>query len=42
MQVKFSQYLGMFKGKVHLSEYKFIHDICLGILKTNSVICKLP
>ncbi len=39
MQVKFSQYLEMFKGKVYLPEYKFIHEICLGILKTNSVIC---
>jgi hypothetical protein len=39
LQVKFSQYLGKYKKGVHLPEYNFIRDICLGILKTNSVIC---
>ncbi|MFA5499197.1 MAG: hypothetical protein WC327_06605, partial [Candidatus Cloacimonadia bacterium] len=39
MQVKFLQYLRKFKDSVYLPEYKFIQDLCLGILKTNSVIC---
>lgn len=39
MQVKFAQYLDTFKAGVYLAEYKFIKDMCLGILKSNSVIC---
>jgi len=39
MQVKFAQYVGRFKELVYLPEYNFINDMCLGMLKTNSVIC---
>ncbi|MFA5498411.1 MAG: hypothetical protein WC327_02585 [Candidatus Cloacimonadia bacterium] len=39
LQVKFSQHLGKYKEGVHLPEYNFIQDLCLGILKTISVIC---
>jgi len=39
MQVKLAQYLETFRNKTYLPEFKFIKDICLGILKTNSVIC---
>ncbi|MCB5230509.1 MAG: hypothetical protein WCX83_05515 [Candidatus Cloacimonas sp.] len=39
LQVKFSQHLEKYKEGVHLPEYNFIQDLCLGILKTISVIC---
>ena len=38
LQVKFHQYLGRFKHEFSLPEYKHLHDICLGIIKSNSVI----
>ncbi len=39
LQVKFGQYLGKFKNKFTLPEYKFLRDMCLGVLKSQSVIC---
>jgi hypothetical protein len=39
MQVKFTQHLQEFRNAVSIPEYKCIKDICLGILKTNSVTC---
>jgi hypothetical protein len=39
VQVKFSQFLSQFKKQVSLPEYHFVQDICLGILKSQSVIC---
>lgn len=39
LQVKFGQYLGKFKNGFSLPEYKFLRDMCLGILKSQSVIC---
>lgn len=39
MQVKFSQYLSKFKYGITGPEYKFIKDMSLGILKSQSVIC---
>ena len=39
MQVKFSQYLSKFKYGITVPEFKFIRDMSLGILKSQSVIC---
>ena len=39
MQVKFSQFLSKFKYGVTVPEHKFLKDMCLGILKSQSVIC---
>lgn len=39
LQVKFSQYLEKFKPEVTVPEHNFLHDMCLGILKSKSVIC---
>ena len=39
MQVKFSQYLGKYKENFSLPEFNFLQDVCLGILKSKSVIC---
>lgn len=39
MQVKFSQYLHKYRPKVSLPEYHFLQDTCLGILKSQSLIC---
>lgn len=39
LQVKFAQYLGKYKNGFTLPEYKFLRDMCLGILKSQSVIC---
>ena len=39
LQVKFAQYLGKYKNGFTIPEYKFLRDMCLGILKSQSVIC---
>ncbi|MDD4310726.1 MAG: hypothetical protein PHO32_10120, partial [Candidatus Cloacimonetes bacterium] len=39
MQVKFSQFLDKFSKHFTLPEFNFLHDMCLGILKSQSVIC---
>jgi hypothetical protein len=38
LQVKLCQFLSKFKSRVSLPEYKHLHDICLGIIKSQSVI----
>lgn len=38
LQVKLHQFLAKFKHGVTLPEHKHIHDICLGIIKSQSVI----
>lgn len=39
MQVKFSQYLYELKDLLTLPEYHCVKDLCLGILKSRSLIC---
>ena len=39
MQVKLSQFLNKFAKHFTLPEFNFLHDMCLGILKSQSVIC---
>lgn len=39
LQVKLHQFLNIFKSRISLPEYKFILDMVLGILKSQSVIC---
>lgn len=38
LQVKFLQFLSKHKGLFTLPEFKFLIDMCLGILKTHAVI----
>lgn len=39
LQVKFSQFLEKFSRILSLPEFNFLQDICLGILKSKSLIC---
>lgn len=38
LQVKFHQFLGKFRSQFSLPIYKYMNDICLGIVKSKSVI----
>ena len=39
LQVKLSQFLSKFRRQMTLPEYNFLLDACLGIIKSQSVIC---
>ena len=39
LQVKLSQYADRFRSHLTLPEYNFLLDTCLGIIKSQSVIC---